>query len=49
MKRTGFNICAGESGERTNLLLVQGWDIMEQPLIGAKRHIERLFKVKLNG
>ena len=49
MNRTGFNICVGESGERTNLLLVQGWDITEQPLIGAKRHIERLFEVKLNG
>lgn len=26
MNRTGFNICVGESVERTNLLLLQGWD-----------------------
>ena len=26
MNRTGSNICVGESVERTNLLLVQGWD-----------------------
>lgn len=46
MNRTGFNICVrGICGENKSTLGAR----LGHPLIGAKRHIERLFKVKLNG